>query len=113
MPVSYNTPLDGIPNQVFVATTEKIPYNFDFSANLAVGETVAAPTSQLLDMTRNGAVVLLTDPPVVAGTSGVVQEVRGTQLLAGHNYRLVVSADLVGLSPNKRLSISLVVTCPY
>jgi hypothetical protein len=112
MPVSYNTPLDGTPSTVYIATTEKIPYSFDFTANLLGGESLANAGAQMNDETLRGASVTLTDAPSINGNI-VVQEVRGAELTAGHVYRLVVSADVVGLIANKRLSISVVVNCPY
>lgn len=115
MPVNYNTPLDGTPATIYMATTEKVPLAFDFTANMLQGESVATPGSELMDLTINGALITLTDPPVIqtGSTTTLIQEMQGAEIRAGHTYRLVVSADIQGLVAGKRLSISTVIIVPF
>ena len=96
------------PPQVSQATVETVPWEFDFTAVVGSGDVVSSPASTMTDM-QTGSQVTLAQAPTVSGNL-VTQVVPGSGLVAGHNYRLVVVAQL---NPSKVLSLPLIVTVPY
>lgn len=100
-------------------TTETLPLQFDFTPVLLPGETLSAASSSLTDTTNGGSVpVTLSDSPTVVNivdgaalSNGVQQILRGpTELVAAHNYRLVLSGTV---NATKVWSAALTINVPF
>jgi hypothetical protein len=113
-----SSPIDVKPASFTMATTETFPLVFDFSPNLLSGETLSSPVSVMNDITNGLSVpVSLPDMPSVVnvidgfGTSnGIQQEIRGTSLLGGHQYRLLVTGTVTS---SKVWTASLTINVPF
>jgi len=97
-----------IPSQVSQATSETLPWKFDVTKLLQVGDTVTSPTSVFTDLTI-GSDIVLPDLPAASGNV-VTQIVNGSVLTAGHQYRLVVSFVANAFTT---WSVPLLLTVPF
>jgi hypothetical protein len=108
--------LDVSPANASIATSEVLPWGFDFAALLNPGESVSAAASTMVDVTNpaNPTPVTLTDLPqlpqvgaVPPYTTVVTQTVRGSNLVAGHLYRLSVSVIILARTVTMDLNVNV------
>lgn len=99
------------PQDFSIATTEKVPYSWDMSELLSVGETPSLPSVRVDLMTSkdNGVEV----PLVVDGVPSVIGNIvvatlDGSKFEEGKLYRVVVT---VTASPTKRVSCMTMLKC--
>jgi hypothetical protein len=99
------------PQDVFIATTEKVPYSWDMSALLGEGETPSSPAVRVDQMTSKDRGVAIEDAvdgtPSVIGNI-VVATIDGAVLDEGKLYRVVVT---VNATPSKRISCMTMMKC--
>lgn len=89
-------------------TTETRPWAIDFAPEMDVGDVVGATTATLTNLlTGANYPGGLSGSPSVVGTV-VTQTV--TALVAGVNYRLVLTANMGGA---KTTATALLLNCPY
>jgi hypothetical protein len=89
-------------------STENLPYGIDTSATLDVGDVIQAVSSTLIDLSNASDYPAgLTQGPTFVGA--VITQFVGL-LVAGHTYRLVVTATLQG---QKKRSAVLNLQCPF
>lgn len=82
--------IDTIPAVGEQATTETLPWGFDFTNLLQQGETLSSPTVQFIRNTDGASAGNLT--PALSGNI-VIVPVVGSLLKAGVGYDLYVSAQ--------------------
>lgn len=89
-------------------SSEVRPWAIELAAEIDAGDVPASPTSVLTDLlTGLSFPAGLLGSPAVVGTV-VTQTVSG--LVAGRNYRLVIT---VGMGGSKQTATVLKITCPY
>lgn len=87
---------------------EEIPWAFNYSGYLGVGEVPTDPVSELLDKETGESYVLgLNGAPTTDGVSKVTQTV--VDLVPGHNYLLKVNAAIGA----RRMTLALELSCPF
>lgn len=99
-------PIGTNPAAVGMATTDVIPYGVDMTNALPSGGSVSGVTCLLTDL-RTGQKITLEDNPTVAGNV-VTQIVRGSQLVAGHYYRLTI---VFSAATNTVLTVAVEIAC--
>lgn len=104
MPTLFTT-----PPSVTVAKSEKIPISVSFAAMILAGDVLSAPTS-VLWTSDGGTLALGVNPTLNVDGISVDQEIVGSILTAGQTYRLDVT---VVLNPNKTVTGSINIYCPY
>lgn len=97
-----------VPDSTTIVTTDKLPIAFDYTANVAVGDTLSSPTTVLTNV-LDGTTITPSDAPTVSGNL-IIQIVRGSQLTAKGTYRADVTAQL---NAAKVITASLYIACPY
>lgn len=95
------------PPSFEMATTETWPLGFDFTNLMSPGDAVSGVSVLLVDLNFSTSAVL-----IGASHSGnvVMQVLAGTSLLAGHKYRLEVTATL---NTDKVATLPLIVRCDF
>jgi len=89
-------------------TTETRPWAISMALEEDAGDVAASPTATLIDLlTGLSYPAGLLGSPSVAGTV-VTQSVQS--LIAGHNYRLVLT---VGMGGSKTTATVLLISCPF
>jgi hypothetical protein len=104
--------LDTLPSQIALAVTEQITYAWDTSNYVAsTGDTaIEDPSVIMTDVTATPNVVIsLPDEPEIDGLQ-VLQLLKGSSVVAGHNYTLVVS--FTGVQSGQVLSMFTNLVCP-
>lgn len=100
------------PQEFDISTTESMPFSWDVSAFLGVGETPSLPEARVDRMISKDTGTLVTPDPVI-GTPSIVGNVvivtiDGTKLKQNELYRVVVS---VNIGPNKRQACMTMLKC--
>jgi hypothetical protein len=96
------------PATAVITTLETWPWGFDATNLLAEGDSITSPVSVMVD-TNTGAAVTLSDSPTIDGNV-ITQIVRGSELTAGHSYRLTVTFTA---SANTVPAMPLLVNVPF
>jgi cellulase/cellobiase CelA1 len=96
------------PPNFEMQTTETLPLGFDATALLSGAQTISAVAVVLTDI-ATGVAITLANPPSVSGNI-ISQIVVGSQLVAGHSYRLVVTFTAAA---SEIWSMPLRITVPF
>lgn len=102
-----------MPNDVEIGvrtqlTTEVRPWQIEMQPEEDSGDVLGTATATLTDLLTGAAFATgLVGTPDISGTT-VTQSVGG--LIAGHNYRLVLTVSMGG---SKQTATSLILSCPY
>jgi hypothetical protein len=89
-------------------TTESRPWAIDLSPEMDLSDVIGSATATLTDLLTGLAYPTgLVGSPTVSGST-VTQVVAS--LVAGHTYRLVITAAMGG---SKQTATSLLLNCPY
>lgn len=96
------------PSSIIIATTESFPLTVDFTNYVVSGDVVSSPSVRLFDTTAVQSQTITTTPSVSSNT--VLITVKGSDLVAGHDFRLDVTANF---NASKTLTASVTIQCPY
>ena len=102
------TTISTVPPLFVMATTEELPFGFDTTNLLGLGQTPSAPSSVLVDVNTGLTIALTGDAPSVVGNV-VTQIVDGALLIAGHSFTLSVTFTV---SADTTWTMVLTINCP-
>lgn len=85
-------PLNTTPRTWTMATSESSPLGFDPTPLLLPGQNVASVSSVLTDLDDDSVIELLDEPTIAENV--ITQIVRGSELVATHQYQLAVTVTV-------------------